>query len=101
MSDPMYRTRRWKARRLEQLRREPLCAYCLPRTTAATVADHVIAHRGDAQAFWHGKLQSLCDSCHSRRKQREEARGFSDQLDESGWPVDGRHRANVGSKAHG
>jgi 5-methylcytosine-specific restriction enzyme A len=97
MSDARYRTKRWLRRRGAQLRAEPLCSFCLAagRTMAATVADHVIPHRGDAELFWHGKLQSLCANCHNVHKQREEARGFSDQLDADGWPTDPRHLANA------
>ncbi len=63
----------WQKRRAAQLAAEPLCAYCRAegRTTAATVADHITPHRGDPQLF-RGPLQSLCATCHSGRKQREE-----------------------------
>jgi hypothetical protein len=40
--------------------------------TAATVADHVEPHRGDAHLFWNGELQSLCASHHNAAKQRAE-----------------------------
>jgi 5-methylcytosine-specific restriction protein A len=45
------------------------------RTTAATVADHIIPHRGDPDLFWCGELQSLCATCHSRFKQSHESGG--------------------------
>jgi hypothetical protein len=73
-----YKTSAWQRRRLAQLTAEPLCAICLKegRVTAATVADHVTPHRGNADLFWNGPLQSLCDEapwrCHSRVKQLEE-----------------------------
>jgi 5-methylcytosine-specific restriction endonuclease McrA len=38
----------------------------------ASVADHKVPHRGDAELFWKGELQSLCAHCHSSAKQREE-----------------------------
>lgn len=44
------------------------------RLVVATVADHIIPHRGDKGLFM-GELQSLCVSCHSGAKQREEAAG--------------------------
>lgn len=44
---------------------------------AATVADHVVPHRGDVAAFWAGELQSLCTPCHSQAKQAEERSGGS------------------------
>lgn len=40
--------------------------------TAATVCDHVEPHRGDANKFWNGPFQSLCDFHHNRDKQRAE-----------------------------
>ncbi|HMR51207.1 MAG TPA: AAA family ATPase [Amaricoccus sp.] len=69
-----YFTARWKRRRSMQLRVEPLCVHCLKlgRTTPATVADHVVPHRGNAALFWFGELQSLCDHHHNSAKQREE-----------------------------
>jgi hypothetical protein len=54
--------------------------------TAATVADHVTPHKGDATLFWHGKLQSLCASHHSRDKQREEMMAAPLRVDDAGWP---------------
>ena len=70
----------WKGpngRRAVQLMAEPLCAYCARegRTRLASVADHVVPHREDWAAFWHGDLQSLCAPCHAGTKQREEQRG--------------------------
>lgn len=67
--------RRWQRRREAQLRSEPMCAYCARQgfVTPATVADHIVPHRGDPELFENGELQSLCASCHSSAKQREEA----------------------------
>jgi 5-methylcytosine-specific restriction enzyme A len=55
--------------------------------TAATVADHVTPHRGNAQQFWHGRLQSLCASHHSRDKQLAEHNHPLLGVDADGWPV--------------
>jgi threonine dehydrogenase-like Zn-dependent dehydrogenase len=57
--------RRWINKAKAQLQAEPVCAMCLVhgRVTAATVADHVTPHRGDARLFWEGTLQSLCRVC--------------------------------------
>ncbi|APX83806.1 hypothetical protein BV511_03110 [Methylorubrum extorquens] len=70
----LYGTSRWQRRRAGQLRLEPLCRACKSEglIVAATVADHVVPHRGSVVAFWCGELQSLCTSCHSRAKQAEE-----------------------------
>lgn len=67
---------RWQKRREDQLRKEPLCRYCQAegRVTPATVADHITPHRGDKELF-KGPLQSLCETCHSSVKQREEKEG--------------------------
>ena len=69
-----YASKRWKDRAAAQLDREPLCAMhrAKGKAVAATVADHVVPHRGDAELFWKGELQSLCAPCHSSAKQREE-----------------------------
>ena len=65
----------WQKRRLRQLQEHPLCAMCQaktpPRVTLARIADHIVPHRGDL-ALFAGPLQSLCRSCHSSAKQREE-----------------------------
>lgn len=92
----MYDTARWRRRRAAQLQEFPLCRMCsdLGRVVPATVADHIIPHRGDSDLFWTGALQSLCDSHHSSAKQREEVRGYSDAVGDDGWPVDPRHPAN-------
>jgi hypothetical protein len=55
-----YSLQRWRKRAKHQLRIEPLCRQCLAagRTTPATIADHVVPHRGDWNAFRLGALQS-------------------------------------------
>ncbi|TAM96312.1 MAG: HNH endonuclease [Rhizobiaceae bacterium] len=69
-----YKTARWQAIRDLQLQREPLCRICEDAgiITAATVCDHVERHNGDPVRFWSGPFQSLCASCHSSEKQRQE-----------------------------
>jgi 5-methylcytosine-specific restriction protein A len=78
---------------LLQLQSEPLCASCLQRgiVRAATVADHVVPHNGDRASFLLGKLQSLCAECHNGPKHFFEARGYSRDVGEDGWPVDPNH----------
>ena len=95
----LYNLAAWRGpngRRARQLRDEPLCRMCAASgiVEAATTADHVAPHRGDREAFLHGELQSLCASCHSSLKQREEALGFSVAVGLDGWPLDQRHPAN-------
>src|SRR5947208_1619432 len=68
---------RWKQRRAAQLRAQPTCAWCKQRGVdrVATVAHHIIPHRGDYALFWHGELASLCASCHDIDAQRMEGGG--------------------------
>lgn len=87
---PWYGTARWKARRADQLTREPLCAMCLAvgRTTAATVADHIEPHKGNADLFWYGSLQSLCKPCHDGDKKRiEQGSAAKPTIGVDGWPI--------------
>ncbi|HYD79464.1 MAG TPA: HNH endonuclease [Paucimonas sp.] len=68
--------RRWRKARERFLQEHPLCVYCEAQgmTTAASVVDHRIPHRGDTILFWDkSNWQSLCKPCHDGRKQREEA----------------------------
>ena len=92
----LYNSSAWKARRKAQLTAEPLCAFHLKRgqTVAATIADHIERHRGNAHKFHTGPLQSLCKACHDSAKQSEEAHGFSKEAGLDGWPLDPRHAFN-------
>lgn len=101
----LYNTRAWRDRRLALLSAEPLCRYCkaLGRITAATVADHIVPHRGDRELF-AGELQPLCQSCHSAVKQREERGGYHSAVDLDGYPIDPNHpnaasRTNIAPEA--
>ena len=70
-----YGRKAWKNRRKRQLDAEPLCCMCPEDARQlATVADHVVPHKGDYALFWFGALQSLCAHCHSSKKQRIERR---------------------------
>lgn len=74
---------KWQQARAGFLRSHPLCRMCEAsgRFVAATVVDHIAPHRGDMAAFWNSaNWQSLCATCHSSAKQREEKRG-----DVQGW----------------
>lgn len=89
----LYKLAAWGRLRLSQLEAEPLCRFCAAkgRTTAATVADHVIPHRGDRALFFDpSNLQSLCTPCHDRDKQRLE-RSSSKGADLRGLPSDPSH----------
>jgi 5-methylcytosine-specific restriction protein A len=73
-----YKRAAWSGkygRRLRQLGAEPLCRMCPDWSKQpATIADHMVPHRGDHALFWFGELQSLCKSCHDIKKQRLERR---------------------------
>ena len=96
MTDRRYGTASWKRRRAAHLREHPLCVMCaeLGRIVTASVADHIVPHRGDDAAFWNGPLQSLCAGCHSRHKQAAEASGRVVGTAADGSPLDPDHPWN-------
>ena len=69
-----YNLALWQRRRAHQLASEPLCRMCAAagKVTPATIADHVIPHRGDWTLFAGGELQSLCKFHHDSTKQAAE-----------------------------
>jgi 5-methylcytosine-specific restriction enzyme A len=84
----LYDTKRWKLKRLHQLRRHPLCAACLQDNVvkAATVAHHVIDHRGDYKLFFSSPLESLCKPCHDNIEQGSQVLGYQRGCDVNGKP---------------
>jgi 5-methylcytosine-specific restriction enzyme A len=82
-----YQLERWRRIRRKQLAKEPLCRFCLAQglPVPATIADHVVSHRGDWNAFLIGELQSLCKHCHDSTKRLDDSRS---QIDDDGWPID-------------
>ena len=88
-----YGLMRWKKLRAHQLAKQPLCESCLKRerVVPASVADHVVPHRGDEYAFWNGELSSLCNHCHNSSKQQRETIGYSREIGLDGWPTDPQH----------
>ena len=94
MTNPLYKTARWKRRSLHQRTIEPLCRYCLAKGIVnggsrdnPLVADHIKPHRGDEHEFYHGELQTLCMQCHNTTKQREE-NNKRPQIGADGWPME-------------
>lgn len=85
-----YGKQAWKNRRAVQLSRNPLCIMCqeLGRAEPATVADHIVPHRGCPKLF-RGELQSLCRRCHDSVKAREENAGRLIGHNADGSPRDG------------
>jgi 5-methylcytosine-specific restriction protein A len=79
--------RRWRKRRSIFLQSNPLCVMCGDRglTVPATVADHIIPHKGDPDLFM-GDLQALCQTCHESDKKRQE-RGSKRTIGLDGWAI--------------
>ncbi|RAH99858.1 HNH endonuclease [Acuticoccus sediminis] len=68
----------WDKARAAFLAEHPRCVRC---GAAATVVDHVVAHRGDQSLFWRrSNWQAMCGHCHSSAKQSEEKRGGGSEL---------------------
>lgn len=87
----LYNTAQWKALRLSQLMREPLCKRCSDRgkIVPATVAHHKVSHKGDTTLFFDpSNLASSCKDCHDVDEQRIERGGQARRdVDEDGWPL--------------
>ena len=96
--DKFYARQDWKRKRARQLAGEPLCAICLAmgKIVPATIADHVVPHRGDLTSFLRGTLQSLCKSCHDR-KWADDRRGYSTAIGADGYPIDPNHPFRKGT----
>ena len=87
----LYDTPEWRRLRKAQLAKEPFCRMCARagRRTKATIADHVIPHRGDVSLFMRGELQSLCSVHHKSDKARiEHGRPARTPVGLDGWPVE-------------
>jgi len=85
----LYNSKIWRAMRLHQLFRFPICLYCaeLGIIKAATVADHIKPHRGNKKLFYDPEnLQSLCKKCHDSIKAREETIGREIGCNSQGIP---------------
>jgi 5-methylcytosine-specific restriction enzyme A len=92
----LYSSPKWRRRSKYQRLIEPLCRMCLERGLArpAFAADHVRPHRGDANEFFLGPLQSLCRECHDRVKRFQENRGYLPDVGVDSCPIDPNHPAN-------
>ncbi len=83
-------TWRWEKARAGFLASHPLCRMCQEtgRITAASVVDHIKAHKGDQTLFWDkANWQSLCKPHHDSTKQREERGRPVQAVDADGWPI--------------
>ncbi|MFD1777025.1 HNH endonuclease [Paenibacillus rhizophilus] len=80
---------KWRIARARYLRQYPLCVHCeqAGRVTAATVVDHIIAHKGDMELFWDvSNWQSLCASCHGVKTVKEDG-GFGNVVTGEGGKI--------------
>jgi len=91
-------TKRWAVYSADWRRQHPLCgeradgqlsaahSLCVRagRVGSADVTDHIQPHRGDQRLFWDPENhQSLCETCHNAKSQRERG-GGSKSLDDNG-----------------
>lgn len=88
---------RWQRARAAFLLLNPLCVMCEAkgRTTAASVVDHIVPHKGDEILFWDSaNWQPLCRACHDSDKRRLELSGTVKGSNADGSPVDPSHHWN-------
>src|SRR5690625_1775361 len=65
------------------------CGILLTLTKRSHAVDHIKPHKSDPALFWDlSNLQSLCASCHSRDKQRQERGTLTPRIGPDGWPID-------------
>ena len=92
MTKRIYDSRQWRSLRAMKLRQDPLCQYCkrINITTPATIADHIVpVNKRPDLAFCIDNLQSLCSTCHSSIKAKEERskRPINTGFDAFGSPI--------------
>ena len=63
-----YNSGPWRKCRRAQLQREPLCRVC---ESVAQMVDHIVPLSEGGEPFTIENLQSLCNRCHNRKRQRE------------------------------
>jgi len=74
ISSPLYNTNRWRKLRQQWLAHQPHCRFC-QNGTVGRVVDHIVPHKGNEELFWNtNNLQTLCQPCHDRVKQKIERR---------------------------
>lgn len=75
--DPFYWSTRWREKRIRILERDDyLCQYCLKRNvlTRANTVDHIIPRNKGGADYDEANLQSLCESCHGKKRVQERGR---------------------------
>lgn len=66
--NPFYSTQRWQKLRDWFIARNPLCAEC---GAVGECVDHIIQIAAGGEALAESNLQTLCDYCHNKKRQRE------------------------------
>lgn len=70
-----YQSKQWRMTRKFYIKSNPLCEECLRSnpsiTKAADMVDHIIQISKNGMMFDYSNLQSLCNSCHSKKSSRE------------------------------
>lgn len=94
-----YSSPAWKVRKRDQRAAQPLCELCLKEgvTRLMSIVDHHPPHNEDYQQFFTGPVRSLCKPHHDGQAQADEARGFSVEIGEDGWPSDPTHPQVTGA----
>ncbi len=94
-----YKSPAWKVRKRDQRAAQPLCELCLADgvTRLMAIVDHHPPHNDDWTQFFTGRVRSLCKHHHDSVAQADEARGFSVEIGEDGWPSDPTHPQVTGA----
>ena len=84
---------RWRAYRKVYLYRNPFCVDPIGEhpdvVTAATVVDHIVAHKGDKKLFWDpSNHQATCSHCNNVKAAKYEG-GFGNKIK----PIPGKDNA--------
>ena len=71
--DPFYHSMAWRNLRNLFIKKHPLCAECarVGRTVPGKVVDHIQARNHGGAELSESNLQTLCESCHNRKRQGE------------------------------
>lgn len=86
-----YGSHRWTDSSISHRQREPFCRICLAggRYVLGALSDHIRPIRDGGDRWDDGNLQTLCDSCHNRKRQQERmARPLSSEIENRRFPKD-------------
>lgn len=99
MSDPFYRSAKWRALRAQVLRAHPVCT--VPGCgRLANAVDHIVPRaRGGRDA--PSNLRAMCTSCHNRRTARGNGDVRAPGCDARGIPNDPGHWWRAAGKISG